>query len=77
MREVVSECDSVGVLEHQHNNTAYQRKWRQEAGIQKRMGPCEEKLDDRSGPLVSYLALTLKGHSSLIDLSLQRDKDNS
>lgn len=35
-REVVSECDSVGVLEHHHNNTAYHRKWRREAGIQRK-----------------------------------------
>lgn len=37
---MVSECDSVGVLEHQHNNTAYQRKRRREAGIHRgRRGP--------------------------------------
>lgn len=34
----------------------------------------KKKVDDRSGPLVSYLALTLKGHPSLIDPSPRRDK---
>lgn len=39
-RETVSECDSVGVLEYQCSNTAYQRKWRREAGIHRgRRGP--------------------------------------
>lgn len=75
---MVSECDSVGVLEHQCSNTAYQRKRRRESGIHRgRRGLCEERQDDRSSPLVSYLALTLKGHPSLIDPSLHRDKDDS
>lgn len=40
-------------------------------------GSCEERQGDRSGPLVSYLALTLKGHLSLIDASLQRQRRQS
>ncbi len=39
-RETLSECDSVGVLEHRRSNTAYQRKRRREAGIHRgRQGP--------------------------------------
>lgn len=73
-REMVSGCDSVGVLERRCGNTAYQRKRRREAGAaQRTAGPCEERPDDRRSPLVSYLALTLKGHPSLIDPP-RRDK---
>jgi len=68
----MTESDSVGVLEHQCSNI--------EAGdrhTQRTTGPCEEKQDDRTGPLVSYLALTLKGHPFLIDPLPHKDKDDS
>lgn len=42
----------------------------QRGAVQKK----KKKVDDRSGLLVSYLALTLKGHPSLIDPSPLRDK---
>lgn len=77
MKKTMSEFDSVGVLEHQCSNTAYQRADAGDRRTQRMKRCCEKKQDDRSDPLVSYLALTLKGHPSLTDPLLHRDKDDS
>lgn len=66
-----------GALERHCSNAALSQRGEERRGIHKDEGLPEKKQDDRTGPLVSYLTVTLKGHPSLIDPMLHRDKDDS